>query len=55
MAPSGAGESMMTMRSSCVRARTELSLSNCWRVETTARRHSASLMRAAICSPVRVG
>ena len=55
MAPSGAGASMITMRSSLVMASTELSLSNCWRVETTAMRQSASFNKAAICSPVSVG
>ena len=56
MAPSGGAiESMMTMRSSGVRARTALSLSNCWRVETMAMRQPASWTSTAICSPVRVG
>ena len=32
MAPSGAGASMITMRSSLVMASTELSLSNCWQM-----------------------
>ena len=51
---SGAGESIITMRSrwSCA---TECSLSNCWRVETTAMRQPASRICSAICSPVRVG
>ena len=44
IAPSGgAAESMITIRSNCVCARTAFSLSNCWRVETTAMRQPASL------------
>ena len=55
MAPSGALPSMMRIRSSCVWERTALSLSNCWRVETTAMRQPASARSTAICSPVSVG
>ena len=47
--------SIITIRSSWVWERTAFSLSNCWRVETTAMRQPASRSSSAICSPVSVG